>query len=171
MNETRQQWVTFVVSGDEFAILAEHISEVSPYGPVTRVPGAPAFVVGATSVRARPIPVIDLARKFGFEPAPVTRWTCLLLVCVRCGDETTTLACVVDEVRELLDVSPQEIEPPPPLGTRVHPSYLVGLVRSSERFVVLLDVQQVLSREELASAATSLEPIPRLSPQPPEKQE
>ncbi len=160
MTTAPEHWVSFRLNGDDFAIDAARVLEVAPYAPVTRIPGAPSFIRGAVSVRARPIPVVDLALKFGFEPAPISRWTCLVLVSVTIGDETPVLACIVDEVKELIDAPAEAIATPPPLGTRVHPRYLVGMTRSQERFVVLLDIERILSEEELALTTSSVQSAP-----------
>jgi purine-binding chemotaxis protein CheW len=156
-----EQLLSFYIGGDEYAVgvlLLREIVSCEACGPITWVPSMPRFIRGATSLRGRAIPVIDLALKFGFAQTEISRWTCLLLTRIPIGGELTTLGVLVDRVSSLLDVTEADIEPPPPLGTRVHPRYVRGLVRASEKLLLVLDLQRVLSREELLQV-TAVQPV------------
>jgi purine-binding chemotaxis protein CheW len=120
------------------------------------------------NLRGSAIPVIDLAVKLGFPETAITRWTCLFVVRVSIAGEPTVLGVLVDEVRLLIERDAREIEPPPPLGTRVHPEYLRGFVRDGDRLVLVLDLERVLSTEELLLVA-SMEPAPAPSDRPESK--
>lgn len=144
-----EQLLTFLLAGDEYAVGIRHIEEAVSCGIITRVPAMPAFIRGAMNLRGVPIAVIDLAHKLGFPETALTQWTCLLLVRVPIHGEPTPLGVLIDAVRQLIDCPAAELKPPPALGTRVHPEYLRGLVSVGGRFVPVLDIQRLLSTEEL----------------------
>ena len=149
--------LTFLLAGEEYGVGIAHVDEAVACGTITRVPGAPAFIRGAMNVRGKAIPVIDLARKLGFPESAITTWSCLLLTKVQIAGELSVLGVLVDVVRQLIECTADDIKPPPALGTRVHPEYLRGLVREEERFIPLLNLQRLLSTEELLVVASASE--------------
>lgn len=149
----RVELLTFGLAGDEYAVALGGVLEIVACGPITRVPAMPPFVRGAVNLRGRPVPVIDLALKFGFAATELTRFTCLVIVRVDIAGEPTTLGALVDDARRLVEVEPVDLSPPPPVGTRVHPEYLVGLARAGDALVPVLDLARVLSTEELLLVA------------------
>jgi purine-binding chemotaxis protein CheW len=154
------QLLTFLVAGDEYAVSVLNVREVVACGPITKVPSLPPFVEGAANLRGTIVPVVNLAVKLGLPSAPLTRWSCLLIARVEVSGEPTLLGVLVEEVRRLIDADAAAIEPPPPFGTRVHPSYLRGFVRDGERWVLVLDLARVLSTEELLALGASTPILP-----------
>jgi purine-binding chemotaxis protein CheW len=148
--------LTFLVAGEEYAIALGCVEEVVGCGAITRVPAMPAFIRGAMNLRSRALPVIDLAAKLGFPETVVTRWTCLLAVRVPIAGEPTLLGVLVDVVNQLFEIPSAEIEPPPSFGTSVHPEYVRGLLRVEDKLILLLDIERVLSTEELLLASSAL---------------
>lgn len=161
-----EQQLSFYIGGDEYAVsvlLLREIVSCEACGPITWVPSMPRFIRGAMNLRGRAVPVIDLALKFGFAQTEISRWTCLLVTRVPIDGELTTLGVLVDQVSSLIDVGDAGLEPPPSFGTRVHPRYVRGLLRTGDKLVLVLDLQRVLSLEELlliTAAAPSFNPQP-----------
>lgn len=162
------QLLTFLLAGDEYAVGLLSVDEVVTCGPITRVPAMPVFIPGAMNLRGRAIPVIDLARKLGFPITAITRWSCLLIMQVDIQSQPTALGVLVDAVGRLIECTSNDIQPPPSVGTRVHPEYLRGLVSTENGFVPLLDLQRLLSTEELLSvtSAKAQPQLPRSSASP-----
>jgi purine-binding chemotaxis protein CheW len=157
------QLLTFRLGTDDYGVDIAAVVEICAVGSITRVPGMPPFVRGATNLRGRAIPVIDLALKFGLPETVVTRWTCFLLVRVPVGGSETCLALLVDEMKRLVEDGSSRLTPAPPVGTHVHPDYLLGLLPpeatgESDRFVLVLDVAKVLAEEELLLARSAADP-------------
>jgi purine-binding chemotaxis protein CheW len=98
------------------------------------------------------VPVVDLAVKLGLAPRPFTRWTCFVIVDALLEGETTPVGLLADSVSEVLDLGPDDIEPAPGFGTFVPADYLRGLGRQGERFILLLDLDRVVSAHELLGA-------------------
>jgi len=151
------QYLGFFLAGDEYAIGILRVREIIEYETVTRVPATPPWVRGVMNLRGSVVPVIDLAVKFGFPPAPVTRRTCIVVVETDLEGERAVMGVVADSVSQVLDLAPGDVEPPPAFGTAVRVDYLLGLGRLQDRFVLLLDIDRILSAAELLG-------VPHLEP-------
>jgi purine-binding chemotaxis protein CheW len=143
------QYLGFSLAGEMYAIELLRIREIIEHVPITRVPGMPPAVLGVINLRGRVVPVVDLAVKMGLGPRPITRWTCFVIVEVMVDGERTALGLLADSVSEVLDLGPDDIEPPPAFGTRTPVHYLRGLGRQEQRFILLLDLDRLLSADEL----------------------
>jgi purine-binding chemotaxis protein CheW len=143
------QYLGFSLAGETYAIELLRIREIIEHVPITRVPGMPPAVLGVINLRGRVVPVVDIAVKMGLGPRPITRWTCFVIVEVPLDGERTALGVLADSVSEVLDLGADDIEPPPAFGTRLPVSYLRGLGRQEQHFILLLDLERLLSVEEL----------------------
>ncbi|HSG41452.1 MAG TPA: chemotaxis protein CheW [Thermoanaerobaculia bacterium] len=150
-----EQYLTFWVGGEEYAIGILRVREIIEYPAVTRVPNSPPWIRGVINLRGSVVPVIDLAVKLGFEFAPATRRTCIVLVEVELEGELTVLGVVADGVGQVLELAPADIEPSPSFGTRVHTHYLTGMGKVERGFVLLLDIDRALARSEVLEAAAA----------------
>jgi purine-binding chemotaxis protein CheW len=119
---------------------------------VTRVPQAPDYMLGVINLRGSVVPVIDMRRKFGMPEAESTRDTCIVVVDVEVDGDSVIVGALVDSVREVLDLTPEQIEPPPRMGTQLKTELILGMGSLGDRFVVLLDIDRVFSADELALA-------------------
>ena len=151
---TSAQYLCFRLAGEECAIGILRVREILEYDAVTKVPAMPPWVRGVMNLRGGVVPVIDLTVKFGLPESPVTRRTCIVIVEVAFDGEPAVMGIVVDAVSQVLELSPADIEPPPPFGTSVRADYLLGLGTFGDRFVLLLDIDRVLSAAELLKAAS-----------------
>ena len=147
------QYLGFSLAGESYAIELLRIREIIEHIPITRVPGMPPAVLGVINLRGRVVPVVDLAVKMGLGARPITRWTCFVIVEASLEGERTTLGLLADSVSEVLDLTEADIEPPPAFGTRTPVDYLRGLGRQEQRFLLLLDMDRLLSPRELLGLA------------------
>jgi purine-binding chemotaxis protein CheW len=144
----RQQFLSFTLAGSDYAVGILQAKEILQYEAVTRVPSVPRSVRGVINLRGAVVPVIDLAVKFGLPATPVTKRTCILIVEAALGDERTVLGVIADAVREVLELGPEEIEPAPSFGMQVRVDFLLGMGRAGKGFVLLLDLDRVVSAGE-----------------------
>ncbi|HNO73991.1 MAG TPA: chemotaxis protein CheW, partial [Accumulibacter sp.] len=63
--ESPQQYLTFVLGGEMFAVGILNVKEIIEYGHLTEIPMMPAFIRGVINLRGAVVPVIDLAARFG----------------------------------------------------------------------------------------------------------
>ncbi len=143
------QYLGFSLADELYALELLRIREIIEHVPITRVPGMPPAVLGVINLRGRVVPVVDLAVKLGLEPRPLTRWTCFIIVDAQQDGERVPLGLLADSVSEVLDLGPEDIHPAPAFGTRLAVDYLRGVGRQQERFVLLLDLDRLLTPEEL----------------------
>ncbi len=151
---TSAQYLCFRLAGEECAIGILRVREIIEYDTVTKVPAMPPWVRGVMNLRGSVVPVIDLTVKFGLPESPVTNRTCIVIAEVALDGEPAVMGIVVDAVSQVLELSPADIEPPPAFGTSVRVDYLLGLGKFGDRFVLLLDIDRVLSAAELLKAAS-----------------
>lgn len=139
-----QDYLTIALGEDLFGIKVALVHEVLDPPAMTRVPNAPAFAPGLVNVRGNVLPLIDLRNRFGMEPTEDTESTRLIVSEVASAGETFHVGIKTDAVFEVIHVRPGEVEAMPEYGTRWPSRYLDGVVRQDGRFVVLLDVEQLL---------------------------
>lgn len=149
-DDTPQQYLTFLLGGEMFAVGILNVKEIIEYGTVTGIPMMPPFIRGVINLRGAVVPVIDLSSRFGNHPSEVSRRTCIVIVEVSEGDERQDIGIVVDAVSEVLEIPRTEIEPPPTFGAKIRADFITGMGKVGGRFVIILNVSQVLSVEEIS---------------------
>ena len=116
-NEEDQQYLTFLLNAEMFAIAILNIKEIIEFGSLTEVPMMPAFIRGVINLRGSVVPVIDLSARFGRNRTEVSRRTCIVIIEVRGLDESRQdIGVMVDSVSEVLEIPRSEIEPAPAFG-------------------------------------------------------
>src|SRR5215469_11270291 len=124
-----QQYLTFMIAGEEYGISLLKVKEIIEYDTVTPVPKTPEWIRGVINLRGSVVPVIDLAVKFRLPSSVASRLTCIVIAEVQCGSEATVLGVMADSVRQVIDLKPNDVEQPPAFGTRVNVEYLLGMAR------------------------------------------
>jgi purine-binding chemotaxis protein CheW len=148
-----QQYLTFMLGNESFAIGILAIKEIIEYSHLTQVPMMPAYVRGVINLRGAVVPVADLSVRFGRPPSEVTKRTCIVIVEITLDGERQDLGVVVDSVNAVLEIPQSDIEPPPAFGTRIRSDFIEGMGKVNGRFVVLLNVRNLLTVEEAALLA------------------
>ena len=146
-----QQYLTFSVSGEVFAVPITVIKEIIEYRIPTDVPMMPGYVRGVINLRGRVVPVIDLSVRFARAKGEVSKRTCIVILEIAQEGLQQDISVVVDAVSAVVEIADAEIEPPPAFGTRLRADFISGMGKIGERFVIILDVDRVLSIEELAT--------------------
>jgi purine-binding chemotaxis protein CheW len=142
------QYLTFEVSGDEYAIGVLDAREIIPFEGCSHVPMAPKPVRGLINLRGRAVPILDLEIIFGRDETPISKRSCIVIVGANEDDEAL-MGILTESVNAVVEVSDHDIEPPPAFGTSAHARYLHGLAKIAENFVPVIDVGRVLSSETL----------------------
>lgn len=147
--QQQQQYLTFLLASEEYAINILKVKEIIEYDTVTMVPKTPKWVRGVINLRGSVVPVVDVGVKFGLEQTGVTKTTCIVIVEAQYEGQSSTVGVIADAVQQVIDLTAQEIHCVPEFGTRVKVDYLVGMAQLGKKFALLLDVDKVLSAEEL----------------------
>ena len=148
------QYLTFLLSGEMYAVGILNVKEIIEYGQLTEIPMLPAFIRGVINLRGAVVPVIDLSARFGGHQTETSRRTCIVIIELSSGEEHHDIGVVVDAVSEVLEVSSADIEPPPSFGAKIRADFIAGMGKIGGKFVIILDIQKVLSVEEIARLAT-----------------
>lgn len=146
------QYLSFMLRGEVHAIGILAIKEIIEYGGLTAVPMMPPAIRGVINLRGAVVPVLDLAVRFGKAAAEPTKRTCIVIVELALAGERNVVGLVVDAVNAVQEIAAADIEPPPAFGTSIAPSFIAGMGKVDGRFVILLDIQQVLAIDGLAPA-------------------
>lgn len=144
-----QQYLTFNLAGEQYGIDILRVQEIRGWTPPTRIPNVPAFVRGVMNLRGAIVPIVDLRGRFGLDTAAYSSTTVVILSMIReeAGDRIVGL--VADSVSDVLDIHADQIQPPPHFGSSVQIEFIGGLVALETGMVMLLDVDRLLSVEEL----------------------
>ena len=102
--EQTQQYLTFVLAGEVFAMGILAIKEIIEYADLTEVPMMPDYVRGVINLRGAVVPVIDLSVRFGKASSPVTKRTCIVIIEIVARGERHVFGVVVDAVNAVLDI-------------------------------------------------------------------
>jgi len=148
-----QQYLTFQLGAEMFAVGILNIREIIEYGSLTTVPMMPAFVRGVINLRGSVVPVIDLAARFGRKESVINRRSCIVILEVDGSSGLQEVGVVVDAVSEVLEIPASDIEQPPSFGARIRADFITGMGKVDGRFVILLNVQKVLDVDEMAELA------------------
>ncbi|MGO9088575.1 MAG: chemotaxis protein CheW [Candidatus Sulfotelmatobacter sp.] len=154
-----QQYLTFMIGSEEYAIDLLKVKEIIEYDTVTTVPKTPRWVRGVINLRGAVVPVVDLGLKFGLEERPVTKTTCIVIVEWQVEGQSTLMGVMADAVSQVMDIAAGDVREMPTFGTRIKVDYLQGMAQLGKKFVLLLDIDKVLSADEvqdLTAAATKL---------------
>ena len=135
------KYLTFALGHGEYGLDILRVKEIIGLMEITSVPRMPECVRGVINLRGKVIPVVDLRIKFGMDKASDTQETCIIVADLG----STLMGIVVDRVREVLDISSDDIENPPALGGEVDTRFILGIGKTKEKVVILLDIERVLS--------------------------
>ncbi|MFK5891887.1 MAG: chemotaxis protein CheW [Pseudomonadota bacterium] len=143
------QYLTFILSDEEFGIPVMSIKEIIEYGNLTNVPMVPDFIQGVVNLRGNVVPVISLANKFNFEAKAIDKRTCIIIMDVQLGNKNVVMGVVVDKVLQVIEIPDTNIEPAPSLGATIQTDFIKGMGKIDDDFLIILDVVQVLSGDEM----------------------
>lgn len=135
------QYLTFNVGSEEYGIEILRVQEIKGQTPITPIPNAPALIKGVMNLRGTVVPVIGLRETFGKPAIEYNKFSVIIVVAVG----LKVVGLLVDAVAEVVDLAPTDIDLAPGLGARVDTSMVRGIGRSGEQFIILLDVDRVVS--------------------------
>lgn len=144
------KYLTFQLAKELYGLDILKVQEIIKMMTVTRVPRTPEFIRGVVNLRGKVIPVVDLRLKFGMEYMEDTEQTCIIVVQIQRDEQTITMGVIVDAVSEVIDIKAEQLEPTPSFGAAVNTSFILGMGKVGDKVLSLLDIDKVLSTEEIA---------------------
>ena len=151
MVDKEGKYLTFMLAEEEYGIGILKIKEIIGMMPITSIPQTPEFVKGVINLRGKVIPVVDLRLRFGMEAIDYNDRTCIIVVEIECAASTVMIGIVVDAVSEVLNIKGEDIEETPAFGTRLNTDYILGMAKTEGSVKILLDIDRVLSADEVVA--------------------
>ncbi len=149
------QYLTFKLGDELFAIQVANVREILEIPHITRVPTAPDYMRGVVNVRGKAIPVADLRLKFGLPPTSESVNTRIVVMDVCIDGEATVIGGIADSVHEVIELENDQITPPPRIALRWRNELIRGMGRRGNDFIIVLDIQSVFALDDLAAAASA----------------
>lgn len=137
-----QKITVFRIADDNFGIEISRVVEILKAQKIFSIPGLPDFLSGVVTVRGVVIPLIDLRTRFGKKPSGKKE----RIIIVRFDQEK--IGFLVDEIKDILSLSPEEITKPPSIFRGFKTEYIVGLGKKDERIIILLNIDNLLTSDE-----------------------
>jgi purine-binding chemotaxis protein CheW len=148
--EDYTQFLTFLIGRETFAVGILDVNEIIEISEMTNVPMTPDFIRGVINLRGSVVPVVDLSARLGRGQSEISNRSCIVLVQILADQETSqTIGMLVDEINEIVEITGSNIQPPPNLGDDINTDFIQAMGRVDETFIILLDIDHVLTREEL----------------------
>ncbi len=145
------QYLTFMLEGDVFALEIVKVREAMYCTHITKVPRMPEYITGVINLRGNVVSVIDLRLMLGMDQIEKTIDTCIVIVEVDMDGEMILIGAMADSVQEVITLNPEQIDPPPKLGTKLNTEFIRGMGKRGEEFLIILDIERVLSSEEITT--------------------
>jgi len=151
LGEDMQQFLTFILAGQEYGVDILRVQEIKGWDAVTQVPNTPEYVRGVINLRGTIVPIIDLRIRFSMEQLEYGPTTVVIVLKVMSGDDSSRImGIVVDGVSDVYNVQNDEIKAAPDFGDGVDFSFVSGLATVEEKMVIILDIDHMLNSDELA---------------------
>ena len=145
-SEPVQEFLTFTLGSEEYAIDILRVQEIRGYAQVTAIANSPAFIKGVINLRGAIVPIVDLRIKFNLASVTYDPFTVVIILNVL----NRIVGIVVDSVSDVLALMPNDIKPAPEFGGSFDTQYLMGLATVEERMLILVNIEQLMSSQEMA---------------------
>ncbi|MEF1256281.1 chemotaxis protein CheW [Vibrio sp. M260112] len=142
-----QEFLSFVLEGEEYGVPILDVREVRGWNPVREVPNSPAYMKGVLEIRGEYVPIVDLRMRFGLTPATIGVTT---VVIVLNDTQKHPLGIIVDGVSEVYPLTEEQIKPSPHVSSDVDHSYVRGIASVSNGHLVLINLDALFDAAELA---------------------
>jgi purine-binding chemotaxis protein CheW len=137
--------IIFLLKNEEYGIPVEYVGSIERIQSITRVPGTAKFVKGVINLRGVITPIIDLRERFGMEESEYNEQNRIIIVTI----DDKEVGIVVDSANDVIDIEKGSMEPPPEVIGSVDVDYIRGVAKLDKRLLILLNIDKVLSKEEL----------------------
>jgi purine-binding chemotaxis protein CheW len=150
ITETRQ-YLTFRLGEEVFATDVAKVREVLDFTNITRIPRTPEFMSGVINLRGNVVPVVDLRLCFEMSRTEKTVNTCIVVVEMLVDGESNVIGALADSVEEVIDLEPENIQPPPRIGTKIRTDFIRGMGKRDAQLIMILDIDRIFSADELSA--------------------
>ena len=146
-----REFLAFTLGSEEYGIDILKVQEIRGYEAVTRIANAPEFIKGVINLRGIIIPVVDMRIKFNLGEPVYDQFTVVIILNIN----GRVVGMVVDSVSDVTTLTPEQVKPAPEMGTAFSSDYLIGLGTIDERMLILVNIDKLMSSEEMGLMETA----------------
>ena len=139
------QIVCFKIGNEEYGVDILQVQEIQKVPKVLKLPFSQDHVLGVVDLRGKVIPIVDLGKKFGII-ADLSKSSRIIIVDIN----GKRIGLAIDSVSNVIKIETDKMEPPPPVVKGISSKYIIGVAKLKAGFIVVLDINQIFSSEELA---------------------
>lgn len=150
MDENTEQYLTFILSGEEYGVDILRVQEIKGWDAVTQIPNTPKYVRGVINLRGTIVPIIDLRARFGMEHLEYGPTTVVIVLKVMANNSSRIMGIVVDGVSDVYNMQRDDIKPAPDFGTGIDTNFVKGLSTVQDKMIIIIDIDFMLNSAELA---------------------
>ena len=141
-----QEYLSFILDSEEYAVPILDVREVRGWSNIRTVPNSPDFLHGVLEIRGEYVPIVDLRKRFGLEPAVINATT---VVIVLNDGHAQPLGIIVDAVSEVYDLNEEDIIPAPKMSLTFKEAFIVGIASANQTHVILINLEALFDVTEL----------------------
>ena len=145
LNEGTNQYLTFILGGEEYAVDILKVREIRGWESVTRIPNTPDYVLGVINLRGTVVPIIDLRRRFALDKAEFGPTTVVIVIRVEHNGKARTVGMVVDAVSEVYNIDKELINAAPDFGGAISIDFIKGLATIDGKMLILLEIDELVN--------------------------
>lgn len=145
-----QEFLIFSLGEENYGVNILKVQEIRRYENITRIANTPNYIKGVTNLRGSIVPILDLRLKFNLENADFNDQT--VVIVVNCLNKVVGL--VVDRVLDVMSANDNEVQPPPEHVVSHLSGFITGLISVENDMNILIDVERLISLEDIVSADT-----------------
>ncbi len=152
-SDETDQFLTFIVAGEEYGVDILCVQEIRGWESATPIPNAPSHIKGVINLRGTIVPIIDLRQCFGMKSIEYTPITVVIVLKVMTDQGERVIGIVVDAVSDVYALAEKDMRPAPDIGNSLNTEFIKGLVNVDNKMVILLDIDKLLSVDEIPNLA------------------
>ena len=156
-NTKIQSYLSFRLENELFALSVDRVIEILEVPKITKIPKSPDYMSGVINLRGSVLPLVDTRIKFGMTPIEFTVNTCIIVLEIEVEGETIQLGTLVDAVLEALEVDESTMQSSPSIDAKYRLEFIKGVVHVQEDFIMLLNIDEVFSLENIEPVKMSKE--------------
>ena len=141
------QFLTFIIAERVFGLAIVDVEEIIESGNISDVPMTADYIRGVINLRGQVVTVIDLAPRITNVQSTLSKLSCIVMINTDSG--LGLLGLLVDEVHQIVDIPPEQVQPPPKTADAMQTDVIQALGRVEEEFVMILDTNRLLSTEQM----------------------
>jgi purine-binding chemotaxis protein CheW len=147
---THNQYLTFFINDEIFALDVLNVKEIIPFGKITKIPTMQPFVLGVMNIRGMAVPIIDIANRLSLESVSNKTTKTIIIVTLELDDEKTDIGFIVSRVNQVFTIEDINLETTPSFGTKLRKDFIKNIGKIDNNFITILDIENIFNLDEIS---------------------